>query len=164
MDVPLKGLALVEARDFLNVHEREANRGPGVEWIQEHASIPPGSPWCAAFTLTAIEIAAAKKDVECPVRAVNREGYVQDWVDWASDEGRLIPAHRAEAGDLFALHFPEKSRFAHIGFVVRVQSGGDPKKFVTVGGNTNEAGEREGVKVHSRIRRVDQDVIFFDWT
>ncbi|PWG78593.1 hypothetical protein DDR33_21770, partial [Pararcticibacter amylolyticus] len=53
-------------------------------------------------------------------------------------------------GDVFGIYFPEKGRIAHVGFV---DDWGD-KYVVTVEGNTNEAGSREGDGVYRKRRFI----------
>jgi hypothetical protein len=47
-----------------------------------------------------------------------------------------------------------------MGFVYRVPSGG---RFWTIEGNTNDDGSREGFKVATRRRRVNERVVFLRW-
>ena len=58
----------------------------------------------------------------------------------------LIP----KSGDVFGLYFPEKGRIAHVGFIDQW----DGKWLITVEGNTNEAGSREGDGVYRKKRLV----------
>lgn len=58
----------------------------------------------------------------------------------------LIPA----SGDVFGLYFPEKARIAHVGFV---DEWNDPW-VITVEGNTNVLGSREGDGVYRKRRLV----------
>jgi inner membrane protein involved in colicin E2 resistance len=52
--------------------------------------------------------------------------------------------------DLFGLYFPEKKRIAHVGFI----DAWDDKWLITVEGNTNISGEREGDGVYRKRRMV----------
>ena len=68
----------------------------------------------------------------------------------------IFRASGAETGDLasgdsalvFGLYFPEKGRIAHVGFVDALAG----KYIITVEGNTNEAGSREGDGVYCKRR------------
>jgi hypothetical protein len=53
-------------------------------------------------------------------------------------------------GDVFGLWFANKNRIAHVGFIDSRQ--GD--YYITVEGNTNEAGSREGDGVYKKRRHV----------
>lgn len=163
-ELPLPMVALHEAAAFIGLEEEGGdNRGPAVEFFQMHARIPVGSPWCSAFTNGCIHTACAKQNVRSPLEEMRRQGLVQDVVDWAESEDRIISADEVEPGDLFALYFgPPKDRYAHIGFVYDIPRG--QPRYSTIEGNTGEEGEREGYKVASRIRRVTDGTIFIRWT
>lgn len=55
-------------------------------------------------------------------------------------------------GDIFGIYFQNKGRIAHVGFVHRF---GD-KYTITVEGNTNEEGSREGDGVYLKRRLTKQ--------
>ncbi|RXF67710.1 hypothetical protein [Arcticibacter tournemirensis] len=60
------------------------------------------------------------------------------------------PSCNPSSGDVFGIYFPEKGRIAHVGFV---DEWGD-KYAITVEGNTNEAGSREGDGVYRKRRLI----------
>lgn len=135
--------------------------GPSIEIFQRAADIPPGSPWCAAFVNFCAEMASALKNEWSPLEQVKREGYVQDYYDWAKNKGKLIKAEDIGPGDLFVIWFPKKERYAHIGFVDVVDLEG--MLFTTIEGNTNESGGREGFMVAARPRHITDMVRFIRW-
>lgn len=53
-------------------------------------------------------------------------------------------------GDIFGLYFPEKKRIAHVGFI----DFWDGNWLITVEGNTNDSGSREGHGVYKKRRMV----------
>jgi hypothetical protein len=108
-----------------------------------------------------VHTGCAKKNVPSPLEKIPRQGFVQDYVDWARDEDRIVPAHQVEPGDLFALHFESRGRFAHIGFVYDVPRDG---YYSTVEGNTDDEASREGVKVSARERDVTDGTVFIRWS
>jgi len=55
-------------------------------------------------------------------------------------------------GDVFFIYFPEKKRVAHTGFVDQWEQ----TYIITVEGNTNEAGSREGDGVYRKRRLKSQ--------
>ena len=55
-----------------------------------------------------------------------------------------------QTGDVFGLFFPEKDRIAHVGFVDQW----DGTWLITVEGNTNVSGSREGDGVYRKRRLV----------
>ena len=56
------------------------------------------------------------------------------------------------AGDVFGIFFAEKKRIAHCGFI----DVWDSKWVITVEGNTNEKGSREGDGVYRKRRLAQQ--------
>ena len=99
---------------------------------------------------------AGKKVAGKKVAVAGNEGVPERKVAVA---GRKIVAGKgvAEAvkslpqkGDVFGIWFPDKGRIAHVGFV---DSWSD-KWLITVEGNTNEAGSREGDGVWRKRRLV----------
>lgn len=160
--LPLATLALHEARDFIGLEEVGGdNRGPTVEWFQKLGRIDAGLPWCAAFVNGAAEIAAAKKNVRSPLEAIDLQGYVQSYADWALEEDRLVGPDGVGIGDLFCLYHEGLERYAHIGFVHRPPHRG---VFTTCEGNAGDRGERKGYKVAARERDVTDGTIFIRWT
>ena len=52
------------------------------------------------------------------------------------------------AGDVFGLYFTKYKRVAHVGFI----DGADGDNYITVEGNTNGDGSRDGDGVYRKIR------------
>lgn len=61
-----------------------------------------------------------------------------------------LTTHTPSPGDVFGIWFPEKGRIAHVGFI---DEWGE-KYAVTVEGNTNEAGSRDGDGVYRKRRPI----------
>jgi len=118
------------------------NDGVMVETYLRYCSLAKGNPWCASFVCWTF----GQAQVSNP-----RSGYCPDL---------FRPAHviykrtihttqkTPQPGDVWGLYFPEKGRIAHVGFV---SQWGD-KYIITVEGNTNEAGSREGDGVYRKRR------------
>ena len=158
----IRALLIAEAHDFLGVDEIGGdNRGPAVEWILKGADLQPGEPWCAAFVNRIAEIAFAKKNTPSPLELVRFEGYVQSYYDYGKLHGWLRPEWDVpHPGDLFVVYHESKQRFAHIGFVADPHSVGD--RFLTVEGNSNSTGGRNGVAVVSNQRPYADHIRFLD--
>lgn len=109
------------------------NDGSEVEAYLAYAGHKKGAPWCAAF----VGWCHAQAGVNAP-----RSAWSPDWFktnvvyrrDWRKD----YPP--PEPGMVFGLWFQNLGRVAHVGFI----DGGDSKSYITVEGNTNGAGSREG--------------------
>lgn len=153
----------------LGVREKTGNNdGPKVEEYLRYVGLQKGDPWCAAFVCWVFDQAGV----------VNlRTGwspalFPKDKIVWNRNnvsgagkgvgvagrqvEGRSVAGaakRLPEKGDVFGIWFPDKGRIAHVGFV---DTWGE-KWVITVEGNTNEAGSREGDGVW-RKRRLVQSV------
>ncbi|WP_343524392.1 CHAP domain-containing protein [Pedobacter sp.] len=121
------------------------NDGVAVSKYLSYVWLKPGNPWCAAFvswTLGQNGISNARSG-----------GCVQ-----LMEQGRIIyrsgkPNQIPQMGDVFFIYFAEKKRVAHTGFV---DQWGETS-VLTVEGNTNEAGSREGDGVY-RKRRLKKQI------
>jgi hypothetical protein len=94
-------------------------------------------PWCCAFTSWCLDQAALP---------VGKVAYCPAAVQYWKEQARLFS--RPQEGDCFFLYFPSKRRYAHTGFVEKV----DGDRIVTIEGNSNSAGSRTGGQV-VRLRR-----------
>ena len=121
------------------------NDGKEVEAYLKYVGLAKGNPWCASFVCWSL----GKSSVANP----RAGGCV-----YLMERGELIyklPTNYTKRtpiyGDVFFIWFAEKNRVAHTGFV---DSWGDVW-VVTVEGNTNQAGSREGdgVLKKKRLRR-----------
>ena len=153
--LPVRLVFVSEAQDFLGIQEVGGdNRGPAVAFFQKLGEIGTGSPWCAAFVNACAEIACAKKNVVSPLEAVPLEGFVQSYYDHAKKEGWL--RNRPGIGDLFMVYHRTKKRYAHIGLVAAVT----PEGFLTIEGNSNDEGSREGYEVCQNLRQYIGGIVF----
>ncbi|MGX5689464.1 peptidoglycan-binding protein [Arcticibacter tournemirensis] len=146
------------------------NDGNRVEAYLRYVGLKKGDPWCAAFVCYCL----GKAGIANP-----RTGYCPSmfpaakvvWSRKSRVEGSRLKVESTQPttrnlqpsscnpqlatrnpspGDVFGIYFPEKGRIAHVGFV---DEWGD-KYVITVEGNTNEAGSREGDGVYRKRRLV----------
>jgi hypothetical protein len=128
------GHALDGARSWLGFVE-----GPGInETLFGQWSGFNFQPWCASFASYVLDQAGT---------SIGKMAYVPTVVVFFRDQGRLFTT--PVPGDVFNVWFPLKNRYAHCGFVEKV----DGDYIVTVEGNTNVAGSRTGGGVF-RLRRL----------
>ncbi len=144
--------ALTVVKGELGVAEepRGSNRGPRVEEYLASVGLGPGHAWCAAFVswvLAQVEIAHL---VSLPVPH-------SPWTpDFLQAPGcRLVEGRDVNVapGMLFLLHYKRLGRVGHVGFI----EGLDPKNpgcVLTIEGNSNDDGVREGYEVCRRSRRI----------
>lgn len=148
-----------EAEALLDVREATGhNDGPQVAWILSHVELAEGFSWCGAFVYTAM--AEAGVTLPAPARAY---AWAPTWtakhVIWRASEKRRTGEGQTYGdttqdepgpGDVFGLWFPSKQRVAHVGLITDWQPGN--KYTLTIEGNTNTAGSREGDGVYSKRR------------
>lgn len=131
---------LTAARATLGVHEEGGNnRGPRIDEWNAAIPVPLGSPWCASWVYGMHEIAsqACATLNSCPRTA----GALKLWHLAQESARRPLPA----PGDVFVLDTGDPGGFGHVGIVELVTPDGET--IVTIEGNTNAAGSREGNQV-----------------
>lgn len=149
--------ALDVARDQIGVMEQPAgsNRGPEVDAFLRCVGLNPAAgsfPWCAAFVYWCFEQAAQAGGRTNPLPKT--AGVLAHW-NKAGERGiRRIGCVKATAqpdlvqpGHVFIMDYGGGA--GHTGLVVEVQGG----KLVTIEGNTNDGGSRDGVGVFRREGR-----------
>ena len=128
----------------IGVRETGFNKGQRIEEYLKSANLKPGNAWCAAFITWTFK--------QCDIKAVV-SGYSPNWVQsnivYKRDDN-INRHYSAAAGDVFGLWFVNKNRIAHVGFIDRQ----DGNYYITVEGNTNEAGSREGDGVYRKRRHI----------
>ena len=136
----------------LGVRENGNNAGAAVERYLRSIGLGPGYAWCAAFIHWNL--------VQCDLKPVT-SGWAPAWFpqDRVIYKRGLKPLRSPMAGDVMGLWFPDKGRIAHVGFIDQWSD----KTVITVEGNTNEAGSREGDGVYRKRRLTRQIYIASDW-
>lgn len=121
------------------------NDGARVETYLRYCGLGKGNPWCASFVCWSYGQANVKNP---------KSGYCPDLFAAKYVIYRRTAKHsmsKPQPGDVWGLYFPEKKRVAHVGFVDDWQD----KYVITVEGNTNEAGSREGDGVYRKRRLIN---------
>jgi hypothetical protein len=133
-----------------------SNRGPEVdEYIRRVGLNPKGQfAWCAAFVYFCFDEASKKLG---QVNPVVRTGGVLD--HWERARAKGIPRLSAskavqdpelvQPGHIFIIDTGDAGGAGHTGLVLEVNGG----KLITIEGNTNDNGSREGVGVFKREGR-----------
>lgn len=168
---PLLAEALKVAASQIGVMEQPlgSNRGAEVDRYLTTVGLDPtkGSfPWCAAFVFSCFDEAARALGRTNPV--VRTAGVLDHWNQAGAHGIERITAAKAhmheglvKPGLIFIIDTGDPGGAGHTGLVERVDQG----KLVTIEGNTNDGGAREGVGVFRRTgRRVrDINVGFIDY-
>ncbi|MBB6237538.1 hypothetical protein HDC90_002160 [Pedobacter sp. AK013] len=134
------------AKNEIGVHEVSGhNDGPRVVAYLHYAGAEEGSPWCAAFVSWVF----------------GQAGYAAPRTPWSP---ALFPQGKRTAqinpATVFGIYFSHLKRIGHCGLVERQQ--GD--WLITIEGNTNIAGSREGDGVYRKRRPLKAIRYFADWT
>lgn len=143
------------ARAEIGVREiGSSNTGRRVEEYQASTTLGgTGWPWCSALCIWSEKEAAAALNVK-PVLPPTASCDVH--LDYARRHNIL--SDKPQAGDLF-LVMKTNNDATHIGFVVEPQD----TRFVTVEGNTNTDGSRNGNGVYSLKRTYSSRYKFIRW-
>jgi hypothetical protein len=162
--VPLLAAALAVAISQIGVMEQppRSNRGPEVDRYLKAAGLDPADgsfPWCAAFVYWCFKEAAKTLGRENPV--IRTAGVLDHW-NRAGDPGiariTAAKAHMHEElvkpGHIFIIDTGDPGGAGHTGLVESVVAG----KLITIEGNTNDGGVREGVGVFRRTGRRIRDI------
>lgn len=122
------------------------NRGPVIDQANRLCQVPLGSPWCAAIISLAYS--------EC--------GFSQPKTAWSPamfPEAKRVSEQSAKAGDLAGIYFPSLGRIGHV-LMIRKRFG---SMWLTVEGNTNSGGSRDGDGLYFRKRPVSQIRFYSRW-
>ncbi|MCI0488265.1 MAG: CHAP domain-containing protein [Blastocatellia bacterium] len=131
-----------------------SNRGPQVDQYVRSVGLSPTGrfAWCVAFVYFCFEEAAKKLERSNPM--VKTAGVIDHWNKAGAQNIPRITAARAsnspslvKPGHIFVIS--HGAGLGHTGLVERVTGG----KLVTIEGNTNEGGSREGIGVFRRPMR-----------
>lgn len=129
------------------------NDGVAVEKYLQSVGLKKGYAWCAAFVnwcLSNCEVETAKS-AWCP------NWFPSSKVIYSQSKTDIVP----KSGDVFGIYFADKKRIAHVGFI---HHWGESSYCITVEGNTNDYGSREGDGVYSKRRLKKQIYKVARWT
>lgn len=141
----IRGSLLAIAEKEVGVRERSGNNdGERVEFYLKYIGLPKGHAWCAAYTSWVYGKAGLSRP---------RTG----WTPALFPENRLVK--KPKPADLFGIYFPSLKRIAHTGFVVSIKS----DWVLTIEGNTNVEGGREGDGVYKKRRHLRTIAKFANW-
>jgi hypothetical protein len=142
-----ENIAIIYTRQIGIREQTGQNDGRMVEEYLSSVGLEKGNPWCAAFVHWTFACSG--------VSGVPRSGFSPSWfqtnvIYWRGHYEKKPP----DRADVFGIWFQAKKRIAHVGFVDEWCSG---TYAITVEGNTNDAGSREGDGVY-RKRRLKKQI------
>jgi len=110
-----------------------------------------GNAWCAAFIYWTFVECGFDPKIANP--AWSPSWFVSN-VIYSRNQKMEDGSQNPECGDVFGIWFESKGRIAHVGFIDEWKQ--DSKYCITVEGNTNEAGSRDGDGVYRKRRLKGQ--------
>jgi len=133
------------AEQEIGVREKTGkNDGERVETYLRVVNLKKGAPWCAAYISWLFA----------------QEGLARPRTGWSPD---LFPRSRlarsALPGNLIGIYFPELKRIAHVGLITGI----DGDYVLSIEGNTNVTGSREGDGVYRKRRHIKTIHRMADW-
>lgn len=131
----------------IGVRERTGNNdGQRVEEYLRSCNLKKGNPWCAAFVTWTFKQAK----VDAIVSAYSPSWFPNKSTIYTKGvKGNKTP----QKADVFGIYFSNKGRIAHVGFIDVWE---DNSYCITVEGNTNDEGSREGDGVYRKRRLKSQ--------
>ena len=131
-----------------------SNDGKEVEMYLASVGLKKGNPWCAAFVTWTFKKAGVKTVVS---------GYSPAWFpkEKVIYHKGVLTKKPPDKTDVFGIWFQNKGRVAHVGFIDQWPP--DGSYTITVEGNTNEGGSREGDGVYRKRRLKKQMYIISRW-
>lgn len=124
------------------------NDGKTVETYLASVNRVKGDAWCAAFVHWTLQQAG--------INNIPKSGWSPAWFPadktvYKPSAGKTITPQKA---DVFGIYFNSMKRIAHVGFIDQWIEG--QNTCITVEGNTNDAGSREGDGVYKKRRLKKQ--------
>jgi hypothetical protein len=132
------------------------NCGPQVEAMLRRVHMPRGANWCGAFQYTVMDRAG----IPLPGDPA-RYAWVPSWFPRAHTVWRhgTSSMEDVRVGQQVGLYYPSLGRVAHIGVIVAIEG----RFVITVEGNTNWLGSRDGGGVQQHRRRIDTIWVISQW-
>ena len=161
------GLAVLEAAaEYEGVREATGrNDGPAVEFMLARVHLSKGAPWCGAYVWTGhvdaglVVAGGARAFAWAPTwHPAARQVWTRAKGNSTTYKGK--GQKRPMPGDVFGLYYANLGRIGHVGFWVKEEG----KYVITLEGNTNADGSREGDGVCRKRRRKDQLYCVSRWT
>lgn len=110
-------------------------------------------PWCAAFVHFCLDSAGYKTNINASASSAYNP---KNLIYFKGKEYRTI-----QPGDVFTLYYASLGRIGHTGFVDEKVN---ESIYVTVEGNSNNGGSREGIGVFKRKRSLHSFYAISRWT
>ncbi len=127
------------------------NKGPRIKEYLASTDLKEGYPWCAAF----VKWSFVQNGIDTP----GASAWSPSWFPTTRVINKKGQGRDPQVSDVFGLYYPNLGRVGHAGFVDEFH--GD--YIITVEGNTNAGGVRDGDGVHRKRRLMRQVHVVSDW-
>ena len=121
------------------------NDGERVEEYLACVGHKKGAAWCAAFVSWCFK----KAEIKAVLSAWSPDWFKTNVIYIRGEKESITPSK----ADVFGIYYQNKGRIAHVGFI---DEWGSNSYCITVEGNTNNAGSREGDGVYRKRRMKSQ--------
>ena len=129
----------------LGVREVTSNSSPMIDQYLKHVGFDYPVPWCAAFVSWNLH----QVGVDNPSSAWSPSFARDKDVIWFGKHGFKKGYSAAKCGDCVTFYYSRLGRVGHVGFYIKSDKSG---YFITIEGNTNGGGSREGDGVYMKKR------------
>jgi hypothetical protein len=137
---------LIKLESQLNVRETSPNRGPMVDIYNRSVGSSVGVYWCGSF----VGYNLSYFNIPNPNSAWSPNYAKSKDIIW---KPKLKTSLEPLTGDVFTIYYQNLDRVGHTGFFVKKNKDG---YFITIEGNTNGTGSREGDGVYKKKRESDK--------
>lgn len=145
------------------LEETGNNDGEQVEGYLASVGLPKGNPWCAAIVHWSYRscgvVLEPKREFAMALRFHAKPMRIWERGGWTPDTATVF-RRITQDGDHFALYYNNLGRIGHTGLIY----GEDEKFILTVEGNTNGGGSRDGDGVYLRKRLKSSIYCISRWT
>ncbi len=131
------------------------NDGVEVEMYLASVQLSEGYPWCGAFMAWGYD--------QQSLRRPKSGAWAPAWFPTSKliyKKGKSLNGKPPQQSDVMGIYFASKKRIAHVGHIHRWPP--DQDYAITIEGNTNGAGSREGDGVYKK-RRLKRHLYVADW-
>jgi hypothetical protein len=154
----LRECIMTNVYESIGVREQGVNSGVEVDAYLSSVNFSSGYAWCGAYVAYKYASCLPTSSLETfmPIRNwAYTPNYLTShpesviWKSWTKDKYTYSKHRRPQSGDLLLLYNSRLGRVAHVGIIDYWSPG---NRLVSIEGNTNDAGSREGDGVYVKYR------------
>ena len=149
-ELPTRVQLIQTFRNQIGVRQTNGNTGPEIDMYLASVGLDPGYPWCGAFASWGYQ----EHDLSVPETGA--------WTPSWFISSKVIPKEETDLADVGGIYFSNLGRIAHIVVFDEVWSDAG-NLILTIEGNTNDTGSREGDGVYRKRRSKNQIKYSANW-